>query len=188
MVFTEKKMRICIFCGSSNSLDPQVKVEASKVMEHFARHQVELVYGGASIGVMGELANGLINRGGKVTGVIPRQLMKVEIAHAGLDQLHVVKDMHERKKMMYDLSDAFLIFPGGMGTLDELFEILTWKQLGLHDKPIAILNVNNYYTDLLKFLDGAVEKGLLKQHHRDYLFASDSWEKTWEYFRGHKHE
>jgi len=152
------------------------------VMKHFKDHDVELVYGGASIGVMGDLANELMAIGGEVTGVIPRQLMKKEIAHAGLKALHVVKDMHDRKKMMYDLSDAFLIFPGGMGTLDELFEILTWRQLGLHNKPIAILNINNYYDHLLNFLDEAVNKGLVKSHDRKLLYASDKWSEIWNHF------
>lgn len=176
-------MNICIFCGSSNSLDPEVEKVAARVMKHFHENEVELVYGGAGIGIMGTLATGLINLGGKVTGVIPRQLMKKEIAHAGLTHLHVVADMHERKKMMYDLSDAFLIFPGGMGTLDELFEILTWRQLGLHQKPIAIMNINGYYDHLLSFLDEAVKQGLVKPHDRNLLFASAKWEEIWKHFK-----
>lgn len=176
-------MRICIFCGSGKSADAQVEIEVKKVMGHFAAHNIELVYGGASIGIMGSLANELNVLGGKVIGVIPRQLMRLEIAHSGLEKLHVVADMHERKKLMYDLSDAFLVFPGGMGTLDELFEILTWRQLGLHAKPIAVLNINGYYDHLLQFLDVAVSNGLLKEQHRSLLYASDSWEKIWEYFQ-----
>jgi uncharacterized protein (TIGR00730 family) len=176
--------KICIFCGASDSSDPLVNTEVSRVMSFFKTHEVDLVYGGAGIGIMGRLANELINLGGNVVGVIPRQLMKKEIAHAGLSELHVVKDMHERKKMMYDLSDAFLIFPGGMGTLDELFEILTWKQLGLHQKPIAILNINGYYDHLLSFLDHAVANGLIKAHDRKLLYASADWNSIWEYFYG----
>lgn len=176
-------MKICIFCGANASLDPDVEREVKTLMGHFAKNDVELVYGGASIGVMGALATELMNQGGKVTGIIPQQLMKKEIAHAGLTKLHVVKDMHDRKKMMYDLSDAFLIFPGGMGTLDELFEILTWKQLGIHSKPIAILNINNYYDHLLAFLDLAVERGLIKAHDRKLLFDSISWIEIWDYFK-----
>src|SRR5690606_37264549 len=109
--------------------------------------------------------------------------MKKEIAHGGLTELFVVKDMHERKKMMYDLSDAFQIFPGGMGTMDELFESLTWKQLGLHSKPIAIFNINNYYDDLLKFLNLATDKGLIKPQDRKLLFDSDSWNEIRDYFK-----
>jgi uncharacterized protein (TIGR00730 family) len=179
-------MKICIFCGANSSSDPEVKNQIKKVMTHFSEHDVELIYGGAAIGVMGDLANELMVRGGKVTGVIPRQLMLKEVAHAGLTNLHVVADMHERKKMMYDLSDAFLIFPGGMGTLDELFEILTWKQLGLHAKPITLLNINNYYDHLLSFLDGAVEKNLINPIHRNFLFASSDWDEIWKHIQEKK--
>jgi uncharacterized protein (TIGR00730 family) len=175
-------MKICIFCGASESTDPDVKKYIKSVMKEFRDQNVELIYGGAAIGVMGELANELINLGGDVTGVIPRSLMKKEIAHGGLKDLHIVPDMHERKKMMYDLSDAFLIFPGGMGTLDELFEILTWRQLGIHNKPIAILNINHYYDHLLAFLDEAVNKGLIKAHDRKLLFSSSKWEEIWKHF------
>lgn len=178
-------MRICIFCGANKGNDPEFERQVNLVVDHFAQNGIELVYGGAGIGIMGALATGLVNRGGKVIGVIPQQLMKVEIAHGGLANLHVVKDMHERKKMMYDLSDAFLIFPGGMGTLDEMFEILTWKQIGIHQKPIALLNINGYYSHLLQFLDHAVEQGLLKPQHRDYLFSSSKWEDIWEFFKKH---
>jgi uncharacterized protein (TIGR00730 family) len=150
-------MRVCIFCGASSSNDPAVAREAHALMEEFRRQQIGLVYGGASIGIMGELATGLVNLGGEVIGVIPRQLMKLEIAHGGLSELHVVKDMHERKKMMYDLSDAFLVFPGGMGTLDELFEILTWRQLGLHAKPIAVFNLNGYFDRILGHFQAGVK-------------------------------
>ncbi len=176
-------MKVCIFCGSAMSLDPAVNIEVTKVMEVFHHTGTELVYGGAAIGVMGALANELLNKGGKVTGVIPRRLMLKEVAHAGLTDLHVVADMHERKKMMYDLSDAFLVFPGGMGTLDEMFEILTWRQLGMHGKPIAILNINGYYDPILNFLDNAVKQGLLKPHDRKILFASSRFEDIWEHFQ-----
>jgi len=178
-------MRICIFCGANSSLDPRVDEEVKFLMNFFADHGVELIYGGAGIGIMGSLATELIIKNGKVTGVIPQQLMKKEIAHGGLTRLHVVKDMHERKKMMYDLSDAFLIFPGGFGTLDELFEILTWKQLGIHNKPIGIFNIGNYYDHLLKFLDHSVEKGLVRPQDRSLLFDSSEWSGIWNYFKNH---
>jgi uncharacterized protein (TIGR00730 family) len=179
-------MKICIFCGAGESRDQKVYVEAKQVMESFYRDQIELVYGGAAIGVMGALANHLMSIGGKAHGVIPRQLMKKEIAHAGLTELHVVPDMHARKKMMYDISDAFLIFPGGMGTMDELFEILTWRQLGFHGKPIAIMNINGYFDHLLKFLDHCVEQGLVKPQDRKLVFSSDKWEDILAHFRNHK--
>ncbi len=178
-------MRVCIFCGASDSRDQKVYEEAKLVMKSFHENQIELVYGGAGIGVMGALANELMSLGGKAHGVIPRQLMKKEIAHAGLTELHVVADMHARKKMMYDLSDAFLIFPGGMGTLDELFEILTWRQLGFHEKPIAIMNINGYFNHLLKFLDHCVDQKLVKPQDRALVFSSSDWTEILNHFRGH---
>jgi uncharacterized protein (TIGR00730 family) len=175
-------VRICIFCGASSGNDPDFIHSAKNLMRYFKDHEIELVYGGAGIGIMGVLATELINLSGKVIGVIPQQLMKVEIAHGGLDQLHVVKDMHERKKLMYDLSDAFLVLPGGLGTLDELFEIVTWRQLGIHQKPVAILNLNHYFDHLLYFLDHAVSKEFLKSHDRSLIFHSDKWQDVMDYF------
>lgn len=175
-------MKICIFCGANSSVDPDVEITAKKVMAFFAEEKIELVYGGAGIGIMGTLATDLMVRGGRVTGVIPQQLMKKEVAHGGLTELIVTKDMHERKQLMYKASDSFLIFPGGMGTLDELFEIVTWRQIGLHSKPIAILNINGYFDSLLTFLDQAVLSGLIKQKDRNIIFSSSSWEEIWKHF------
>ncbi len=179
-------MKICIFCGASASRDPAVGAAVSSLMESFAQEKIGLVYGGASIGIMGALANGLLALGGEVTGVIPQALMTKEIAHAGLTELHVVNNMHDRKKLMYDLSDAFLVLPGGMGTLDELFEILTWRQLGFHRKPVALLNVGRYYDHLLSFLDHAVAQGLVKESDRKLLFAAQDWSNIWNHFREQK--
>jgi uncharacterized protein (TIGR00730 family) len=174
--------RICIFCGAASARDPQVEAEARGLMKIFFQKKIELVYGGASIGVMGVLANELINLGGRVTGIIPQHLMKKEIAHAGLTELLVVKDMHERKQLMYKMSDAFMVFPGGMGTLDELFEITTWHQLGLHNRPIAILNINGYFDYLLRFLDHAVAEGLVSPRDRQLIFSSSKASEILEYF------
>lgn len=179
-------MKICIFCGANSSADSEVVTMANKVMTFFGQNKIELVYGGAAIGVMGTLATDLMVQGGRVTGVIPQHLMTKEVAHGGLTELIVTKDMHERKQLMYKLSDAFLIFPGGMGTLDELFEIVTWRQLGLHGKPIAIMNINGYYDSLLQFLDHAVAQGLVKQKDRDIIFSSNKWEEIWVHFSGSK--
>jgi uncharacterized protein (TIGR00730 family) len=179
-------MKICIFCGAFESRDPEVQRYVKEVMTYFHQHQIGLVYGGAAIGVMGQLANELVTLGGEVIGVIPRHLMKKEVAHGGLESLHVVANMHDRKKMMYDLSDAFLIFPGGMGTLDELFEILTWKQLGLHHKPIAILNINGYFDNLIAFIENAIEKGLIRPENRQLFFISSSWEEITRYIQENK--
>jgi uncharacterized protein (TIGR00730 family) len=175
-------MKICIFCGANSSLDTKVVEMAGEIMTDFHRKNIELVYGGAAIGIMGTLATDLIVKGGRVTGVIPQHLMKKEVAHGGLTELIVTKDMHERKQLMYKLSDAFLIFPGGMGTMDELFEIVTWRQLGLHGKPIAILNINGYFDHLLRFLDHTVDQGLVKPDDRRIIFASESWEEIWMHF------
>jgi len=176
-------VKIAIFCGSSSSIDPAVNQEAQKLMRFFYDHQIELIYGGAGIGIMGELATNLVNLGGEVTGVIPQQLTHKEIIHAGLKKNYIVKDMHERKKMMYDLSDAFLVFPGGMGTMDEMFEILTWRQIGLHQKPIALFNINGYYDHLLRFLDHAVTMGLVKPHDRELLIDANNWDDLWKKIR-----
>lgn len=122
-----------------------------------------------------------------MTGVIPIHLMNKEVAHGGLTELHVVKDMHERKQLMYKLSDAFLVLPGGMGTLDELFEIVTWKQLGLHGKPVAMLNINGYFDHLLTFLDHSVSQGLVKPSDRNLIFSSPDWEDVVNYFLRNQH-
>jgi uncharacterized protein (TIGR00730 family) len=175
-------MKICIFCGANSSIDPKVEKLAHEIMSDFSKNNVELIYGGAAIGVMGTLATDLMTKNGRVTGIIPQHLMKKEVAHGGLTELIVTKDMHERKQLMYKMSDAFLIFPGGMGTLDELFEITTWRQLGLHSKPIAILNINGYYDHLIKFLDHAVAQGLVSQASRDIIYSSDSWSDIWSHF------
>jgi len=177
-------MKICIFCGAFSSKDPQVEIMAKEIMADFQKCQIELVYGGAAIGVMGALASELMSQGGHVTGVIPQHLMTKEVAHPGLTHLHVVKDMHERKQLMYKLSDAFLVLPGGMGTLDEMFEILTWRQLGLHAKPIALLNINNYFDHLLKFLDHTVDQGLVKPSDRQLVFSSAHWSEVKKHLVG----
>lgn len=176
--------RICIFCGAFPGKGLATESAVKNVISSFHQHGIELVYGGASIGVMGTVADELLALGGRVTGVIPQALMTKEIAHPGLSQLHVVEDMHQRKKLMYDLSDAFLILPGGMGTLDELFEILTWRQLGFHSKPIAILNVDGYFDHLLAFLDHGVRHGFIREAHRELVYASQDWNDILSHFKG----
>ncbi len=176
-------MKICIFCGSASGNNPK-HLEASRVlMKLFHEKNIDLVYGGAAIGVMGELADTLMSLGGKVYGIIPQLLMNKEVAHAGLTKIHVVKDMHERKKMMYEMSDGFLIFPGGFGTMDELFEILTWRQLGYHQKPIAIYNSDGYYDPLIKFIDHAVSEGFVSPAHRALVYVSSSMDEIMNHFQ-----
>ena len=144
---------ICVFCGASMGAADIYKTAASTFGRILAEAGVDLVFGGGQIGLMGELANANLAHNGKVIGVIPRHLNDVEIAHPGLTQLHVVEDMHKRKEMMFRLSDAMVALPGGFGTLEEILEVITWKQLGMHNKPIIIVNVGGYWDSLISLLD-----------------------------------
>jgi len=164
-------MRVCVFCGSSPGTRPGYRAAAEKVGQTFAERGIELVYGGASAGTMGVLADATLAAGGRVTGVIPRALVEREIAHSGLSDLRVVADLHERKATMASLADAFLVLPGGAGTLEELFEVFTWAQLGLHRKPIALLDVDGYYQPMLRFLDHMAAEGFLRSEYREMLIV-----------------
>ena len=157
---------ICVFCASSSGRDPVYAAAARELGATLAARNIRLVYGGGSVGLMGELADAVLANGGSVTGVIPQALWAREVGHRGLDDLRIVDTMHERKALMADLSDAFIALPGGLGTLEEIFEIWTWGQLGLHAKPCGFLNVNDYYTALFTFLDRAVSEALLRPQHR----------------------
>lgn len=168
--------KITVFCASSFGNDPVFEQVAFNLGETLAQNNIELVYGGAQVGLMGAVANGALSAGGAVKGVLPVFLQTKEIAHTALTELIVVNTMHERKTIMSDLCDGFIALPGGFGTLEELFEILTWGQLGLHKKPVAVLNVNGFYDDLIALLDGMVAKGLLKQINRDMLIVSSTIE------------
>lgn len=160
---------VCVFCGSSSrARDPYFEA-ARRAGAEIARRGLRLVYGGASVGLMGALADAALENGGTVVGVIPQSLADREIAHPRLTELHVVESMHDRKALMSELSDAFLALPGGLGTLDELFETLTWAQLGFHRKPVALLNVDGFYDDLLLFLDRAARDGFLHPAHREMI-------------------
>ncbi len=164
---------ICIFCASSSGVDTCYEKTAFEVGKALSERNIRLVYGGGDVGLMGTVANAALQHNGIVIGVIPEILMSKEVAHMGLTELHVVKNMHARKMMMHELSDGVITLPGGFGTFEEFFEMLTWAQLGVHQKPIALLNVNGYYDHLLKFIDHAVKEGLLKQVHRDLVLVSD---------------
>jgi uncharacterized protein (TIGR00730 family) len=170
-------MRLCVFCGSSVGSLPVYAQSAQKLGQLMATRQIGLVFGGGHIGLMGILADAVLAAGGAAWGVIPRALVEKELAHRGLTELHVVTTMHERKALMADLSDGFIALPGGFGTADELFEILTWRQLGLHTKPIGILNVNGFFDPLLAWLNRAVEEGFLRFEHRRLLQEADDPEK-----------
>ena len=165
--------RVCVYCGSSPGNDPRYGEATVALAEALVASGQGLVYGGASVGLMGLVADTALAAGGEVIGVIPDDLVKKEIAHGGLTRLHVVDTMTERKTLMADLSDAFVALPGGYGTLDELFEVLTWSQLGVHAKPAGLLDVAGYWAGLTGFLDAAVEAGFLRPQHRSMLLVDD---------------
>ncbi|PVW16525.1 LOG family protein [Marixanthomonas spongiae] len=172
--------KICVFCGSSEGNDAAITEAAIKTGKQFAQQDVTLIYGAAKIGVMGVLAKTVLDNKGHVIGVIPDFLKKKEVVHLGLTELHTTKNMHERKLTMHELSDGFIALPGGMGTLEELFEIITWLQLGLHQKPIGLLNVNGFYNDLLKLLETMVRKGFLSMENYDLLLVDTTIENLLE--------
>jgi uncharacterized protein (TIGR00730 family) len=165
--------RLCVFCGSSPGDDPAFLAAAHALGTTLARSNIGLVYGGASIGLMGAVADAARAAGGEVIGVMPRALVDREIAHGGLDDLRVVDSMHERKALMAELSDGFVALPGGIGTFEELFEVWTWAQLGYHAKPCAILNVHQFYDGLIGFLDQVVERRFMKDIHRSMLIVAE---------------
>ena len=166
--------RITVFCGSSFGTDEIYKEQATLLGKTLAKQNIELVYGGANVGLMGAVADGILNEGGKAIGVLPDFLRSKEIAHLGLTELILVESMHERKTKMNDLCDGVIALPGGFGTLEELFEMLTWAQLGLHKKPIAILNINGFYDSLIELTEVMVTKGLLKDVNQQMLLVSDN--------------
>ncbi len=171
---------LCVFCGSSLPSDERFAEAARSLATEVVDRGVELVYGGGSVGLMGVVADACLARGGKVTGVIPVGLFRREIAHAGLTTLYEVGSMHERKQRMYDLSDAFVALPGGLGTLEELAEIATWSQLGLHRKPIVLLDVGGFWDPLVDQLDRMVAVGLLKNENRGLLPRAASCDQVFE--------
>ena len=169
---------VCVFCGSSAPADPRYREAARALGALIARRGVDLVYGAGSVGLMGELADAALGHGGRVIGVIPVGLFAREIGHTGLTELHEVASMHERKQLMYDLSDAFVALPGGLGTLEELAEVATWSQLGLHSKPIALLDVDGFWEPLVSQLDRMAGAGLLKPASRDLIQRTRSAEEA----------
>ncbi|SFD23714.1 hypothetical protein SAMN05518672_1011192 [Chitinophaga sp. CF118] len=168
--------RVTVFCGSSFGTDAIYEKQAALLGKALAIQKIDLVYGGAKVGLMGAVADGALNAGGKVYGVIPGFLKGKELAHESLTELIVVETMHERKKKMDELSDGVIALPGGFGTLEELFEMLTWAQLGLHKKPIAILNVDGFYDELISLLQTMVNKGFLKEVNQKMVLISDNVE------------
>lgn len=163
--------RICVYCGSNRGAGSDYAAAAEALAEVLIGHDLELVYGGAAKGLMGVIADRVLDLGGTVHGVIPKMLEEKEIAHTGLSQLHVVSSMHERKSMMVALSDGFIALPGGFGTLEEIIEVLTWGQLQFHDKPCGVMNVRGYFDALLAFLDHANAEGFLRRENRQMLLS-----------------
>lgn len=168
--------RITVFCGSNMGTDTHFENQATLVGKILAKHSIEVIYGGAKVGLMGALANGALSEGGKVIGILPNFLSSKEIVHEGLTQLIMVDSMHERKTLMNELCDGVIALPGGFGTLEELFEMITWAQLGLHKKPIAILNINGFYDALIVLIQTMVNNGFLKTENQKMILISDDIE------------
>ena len=161
--------RLCVYCGSSRGVDPQFREAARELGTLLAAAGIDLVYGGGRVGLMGLLADAVLTAGGKVTGVIPARLLQAEVAHPGVSEMVVVDSMHDRKRLMAEKADAFAVLPGGIGTLDELFDTLSWKQLKLHDKPILLVDIGGYWAPLRALLDHIVVNGFARPHTREFV-------------------
>jgi uncharacterized protein (TIGR00730 family) len=166
--------RICVFAGSNLGAQPEYRAAAQALGHALSRRQVGLVYGGARVGLMGALADAVLATGGHVTGVIPAALVAKEVAHEGLSDLRVVASMHDRKAMLAELADGFIALPGGWGTLEEFFEVLTWAQLGLHQKPCGVLNVRGFFDALLSFIDHSIDERFVRRENRSMVIVSSS--------------
>jgi uncharacterized protein (TIGR00730 family) len=169
--------RICVFCGSSPGNDPAYAALAHSVGEGLARRGIVVVYGGGRVGLMGVVADSALDAGGEVIGVIPQDMVDRELAHSGATEMRIVGTLHERKAVMAELSDAFIALPGGLGTLEELAEVISWAQLGLHAKPIGLLGVGGYWADLLRWLDGAVAAGFVAPANRRLILEAASFDE-----------
>jgi len=178
--------KLCVYCGSSPGRDPVYRRAARELGQCMARRGIDLVYGGASVGVMGAIADAVLEAGREAIGIIPHFLAIKEVAHEGLTEQHVVGSMHERKAMMAEVSDGFIALPGGWGTMEEIFEILTWAQLGFHEKPCGLLNVNGYFDGLFAFLEHAVEEQFVKPVYRQMLILEERPERLLERFESYR--
>ena len=179
--------RICVFCGSSPGSQPEYVEMAKALGKALAQNKIELVYGGGNVGMMGILANAVVTHGGAVTGVITNHLFKMEVAFTELSDLRVVETMHERKALMAELSDGFIAMPGGFGTMDEMFEILTWAQLNIHEKPCGFLNVNGYYDKLVEFIDHMISQQFVKEDYKGLVLMDKEPEGLLEQFENYTH-
>lgn len=170
-------MNICVYCGSSEGNHSSILEAVKEFGECLAEHHIRLIYGGSSIGIMGCLANSVMNSGGEVTGVIPQGLFRKEVAHEGITELITVADMHERKSTMANLADAFVALPGGFGTLEELFEIITWNQIGIFNKQVVIYNINGFYDSLISMIDQSVGAGFIQPKNRNIVKIAETAEQ-----------
>lgn len=171
-------LNIAVFCASASGADPAYQKAADDLGLALAARDIGIIYGGAKVGLMCAVAESTLAHGGRVVGVIPEVLVDLEVAHQGITELHIVDTMHTRKALMGEKSDAFIVMPGGFGTLEEMFEVLAWQTLKLHTKPILLLNINGFYDQLLAFLDHAVAQGMLKQKSREILLVANSVEEA----------
>ena len=174
--------RLCVYCGSSSGRQPVYAQVARRLARAMVNRNIDLVYGGASVGIMGDIANAVLEEGGDVIGIIPKGLFRKEVAHTGVTELREVNSMHERKSLMADLSDGFIALPGGLGTLEEIFEIVTWSQLGMHRKPCGLLNVCHYYDKLIGFLNHAVTEQFIKEAHHSTILVDECPDELLEKF------
>jgi uncharacterized protein (TIGR00730 family) len=177
---------ICVFCGSASGRAPTYTAAARELGELLAKRGIGLVYGGGNVGLMGELADAVLDAGGRAIGVIPQQLVDREIAHGGLTELHVVQNLHQRKALMAELADAFLTLPGGVGTMEELFEVWSWAVLGLHARPIALLDVDGFYQPMLRFLENISAEGFLADEFREMLIVTADVAEALDRFSGYR--
>ncbi len=177
---------ITVFCGSSFGSEELYSEQAALLGQTLAKQNIQLIYGGANVGLMGAVADGVLQGGGKVIGVLPHFLQSKEIAHNHLTELILVESMHERKTKMNDLCDGVIVLPGGYGTLEEFFEMITWAQLGLHKKPIAVLNIDGFYDDLIRLVQTMVDKGFLKPTNQDMLLVGDNIDELLEKMRNYE--
>ncbi|MDV7339261.1 TIGR00730 family Rossman fold protein [Terasakiella sp. A23] len=178
-----KPKSLCVFCGSRVGNDPTFVEEAKKLAKRMAEEGIEFVYGGGSIGIMGTLAEEILANGGRVTGVIPEFLQKLEVGHHGLTELIITDSMHDRKRTMFERSDGFIVLPGGLGTLDETFEIMTWKQLRLHDKPIIVLDCKDYWKPFENLVNATVEGGFAHEGVKDLYQMVKSADEVFDSFK-----
>lgn len=178
--------RLCVYCGSNSGGQSDYARVARQLARAMVNRNIDLVYGGASVGLMGEIANAVLEEGGDVIGIIPKGLFEKEVAHTDVTELREVDSMHERKALMADLSDGFIALPGGLGTIEEIFEIITWSQLGMHQKPCGLLNVCHYYDKLIGFLDHAVSEQFIKTAHRSTILIDECPDTLLDKFEAYK--